>query len=94
MWRTIMNETIAQLTLTQIPEMPMRHIKKLLSHFHSAKNICDASERDLQAWRLNATQIKAIKAPNQAWIDTALRWREKENCHLSWNYSGGTHCPE
>lgn len=70
------------LTLTQIPEIGVAYIKKLLAHFHSPKNICCAAKSELQKWRLNDTQIDVIKNPNKTWIKIALQWREKENHYI------------
>lgn len=76
------NELIAWLALTQIPEIGIVHIKKLLAHFHSVENICEAKKSDLQKLKLHAAQIDVIKNPNKTWIEIALKWCEQKNHHI------------
>lgn len=68
-------ELIAWLTLTQSSAIKPSHIKHLLSHFGSAKAICQASPSALHDHQLHATQVQQIKRPNTAAIDRILAWQ-------------------
>lgn len=76
------SDLIYWLTLTQLPNAGPLLIKKLLSHCHSAKNICKASQTTLQNLKLNAAQIYAIRHPNSTWINTALQWQKQSDHHI------------
>src|SRR3990167_2274323 len=75
-------EFISQLALTQISDVGIAHIKKMLTHFQTAENICRAKKSELQQWRLNENQINIIHNPNKKWIEIVLRWQEKNNHHI------------
>lgn len=76
------------LTLTQAPLLGIRHIKKLLSHFDSVKNIGLATSAELKAAKLNDAQIHAIKHPNKIDIERTLQWCENKYHHLiSFNHA-------
>jgi len=70
------------LTLTQVPEIGIAHLKKLLSHFQSPENLCRAKFSELQKLKLNDAQINAIKNPNQQWLETAIKWQENPQHHI------------
>lgn len=77
-----MQELIYWLTLTQIPDVGFAHVKKLLAHFQTVENICKASARELQPFKLTDAQIEALQNPNQHWINAALKWQEQPNHHI------------
>jgi DNA processing protein len=70
------------LALTQVPDIGIVHLKKLLLRFGTVAHIHHASITDLRQCHLNEKQIDVIKNPNKVWIETALRWSEEKNHHI------------